>query len=118
MPFVNFHAFRMLDPSKFVRFRTKKITTGVTVLVGPLKKPPLKKSGKGRVTGAVVQTYRFNKANFSFAQAKQWMKSHNIKYKRAEKAEGKSKTSKSESIKPPAITLGEMGRQLRERLRA
>lgn len=116
MPFPNYHAFRVLDPGKFVRLRNKTITKGVQVLVGPLKKPPLKKGGTGKVTGAVVQTYRFNKANFSFVQAKKWMKDHKIKYKTGEKAETK-KGTKSESIKAPAITLGEMGAQLRERLR-
>lgn len=73
MPMKNWWAVRLVDPGKFVRLRSKKITTGIQILVGPLKKPP-----KG-ATGTHVQTYRFNIGRFKTAkQVKAWLNKNKI----------------------------------------
>ena len=72
MPFPNEHSGRVKDPNLFVpaSFRRKKITDGVSIVIGKLKTDP---------TGStVVQTYRFDKKKFTTEQARKWLKDHKI----------------------------------------
>ena len=71
-PYPNFHAARIIDPSKFQKdsFRTKEITVGITVIIGKL-------IGENKMT---VQAYRFDAKIFTASQAKAWLKEHKIKY--------------------------------------
>lgn len=70
MPYPNQHSARMKNPDRFVEgsFRTKKIATGVTIIIGKLK-------GSDTMT---TQAYRFDKSVFTPEQAKEWLKSHSI----------------------------------------
>lgn len=81
-PFPNEHAFRILEPSKFQEgsFRRKNISTGIDIILGRLK-------GETTMT---TQAYRFKKDNFTFAQAKKWLRDHDIKWILAEEASGKN----------------------------
>jgi len=82
----NYHAARMKDPSLFVRIRVIKTTNeGVMFYGGPLKSKP-----KGPVEIASV---RFPKDKFTVAQAKKWMKDHDLKYILFEPARKISKTN-------------------------
>jgi HK97 family phage prohead protease len=72
MPYPNFHAGRVRDSDDFIEdsFRTKEIAPGVTIIMGKLK------NGDDKM---VVQTYRFDKDKFTVAEAKKWLKDHDIK---------------------------------------
>ena len=72
MPYANEHAARIKQPSLFQKnsFRRIKIKTGIDAIIGKLK---------GQ-TSTTTQAYRFNKNNYTAAQAKKWLKDHNIKY--------------------------------------
>jgi len=82
-PYPNFHSARVRDPDDFdhivVLHTTKE---GIMILGGPLKSDP-----KGPTT---VQAYRFNKGKFTIAEAKAWLKEHDIKYLSFEPASEKS----------------------------
>ena len=72
MPFPNEHSGRVKNPNLFVSdsFRRKKITDGVSIVIGKLKSDP---------TGSTVtQTYRFDKKKFTTKQARKWLKDHKI----------------------------------------
>lgn len=102
MPFPNYHAIRVKQPGRFIRIRPKKYGTGILAYGGPLKKPPKKKVGTGRVTGWVVQSIRFHRKNFTFAQAKKWMIDHGhprSSWKKAEKATGKGKSLTEQAVR-------------------
>lgn len=73
MPFQNFHAARIKSPGLFSRIRVFTTTKeGIMVYGGPLKSKP---------RGATeAQTYRFPKSKFTAAQAKTWLKDHDVKY--------------------------------------
>lgn len=79
-PLPSEHSGRLVDPSRFEpdSFRRKNITKGIDVILGKLK----------GTTSMVIQTYRFKKDMFTEAEAKKWLKDHNVKYKSFEKAEG------------------------------
>jgi len=79
MPFPNFHAARVKDPSAFEEksFRNKEITEGVQAVMGKLK-------GENTMT---IQSYRFSKEKFTEAQAKEWLKRNEVKFISFEKAE-------------------------------
>ena len=72
IPYPNEHSARLSDPGDFEKdsFRRKQIAPGVSIIMG-------KKSGSDSM---VAQSYRFSKDKFSAAEAKQWLKDHNIKY--------------------------------------
>jgi len=83
MPYPNFHAARVRDPDDFARIVVlKTLDDGIMIYGGPLKSDP-----KGN---AVTQAYRFPKDKFTVAQAKKWLKDHDIKYILFEEASGKS----------------------------
>ncbi len=77
-PFINEHSARQKDPSLFEEgsFRRKNIADGIDQILGKLK-------GQNTMT---VQTYRFDKNKFSPAQAKQWLKDHNLSWLSFEEA--------------------------------
>lgn len=92
MPYLNYHSIRVGNVGAYKRIRTKNLGPGILGYGGPLKKPPMKKSGKGRKTGWTLQAIRFHRLKFSFAQAKKWMIDHGhprSSWKKAEKATGK-----------------------------
>jgi len=75
MPYPNFHAARIIDPDKFQADSFRTITigqadAGITAIVGRLK---------GETT-TKIQTYRFDKKKFTVAEAKKWLKDHDIKF--------------------------------------
>ena len=77
-PYLNQHAFRILEPTKFVKtsYKRKNIAPGIDIIIANL-------IGENTLT---TQAYRFNKDKYTFAQAKKWMKEHKIDYLTAEKA--------------------------------
>jgi HK97 family phage prohead protease len=81
-PFPNEHAFRIVNPDRFQAgsFRRKNIATGIDIIIGRLK-------GETKTT---TQAYRFKKNNFTFAEAKKWLRDNNIKWILAEEATGKN----------------------------
>jgi HK97 family phage prohead protease len=83
MPFPNFHAARVADPDLFVRIRVlQTLPNGIMIYGGPLKTDP---RGSGK-----PQSYRFPKAKFTPAEAKKWLKDHDISFISFEEATGKS----------------------------
>jgi hypothetical protein len=87
MPYPNWHAARVRDPSQFEKdsFRTKAIAAGVTIIMGRLK-------GESTMT---TQTYRFDKDDFTVAEAKKWLKDNDVKYISFEPASETAATVKS-----------------------
>ena len=82
MPYPNEHSARVKSPSAFQAdsFRRKTISPGVSIIVGRLK---------GQTT-TTTQAYRFAKSKFTAAQAKAWLKEHDVEYMSFEAAsEGK-----------------------------
>jgi hypothetical protein len=70
MPFPNFHAARVKEPGRFQNIVVlKKLKNGIMIYGGKLK-------GK---TTTTAQSYRFPKAKFTVAQAKTWLREHEIK---------------------------------------
>jgi len=71
MPYPNYHSFRMKSPDLFDKesFKIKKLNNGIMLV---LARP---KSGGS----FEVQSYRFNKDNFSYIEAKEWMNKHKKK---------------------------------------
>lgn len=81
MPYPNYHAARIRDPGDFVRIAVLKTTSdGIMIYGGPLKGKP---GG-----GSTAQSYRFPKSKYSASQARNWLKTHDIKYTTFEKASG------------------------------
>lgn len=72
MPYPTEHAARIKDPGDFQEgsFRSKKIDTGIRLIVGRLK---------GETT-ATAQAYRFHIDHFTASEAKKWLKDHDIEY--------------------------------------
>jgi hypothetical protein len=72
-PFPNFHAARVKNPGAFISgsFRTKRLPNGIMLVMGKLN------DGKGAME---TQTYRFPKNKFTSAEAKAWLKEHEISY--------------------------------------
>lgn len=82
MPYENFHAFRIRDPGDFDHIvMLEETPNGIQIYGGPLKSDP-----KGDTK---AQTYRFPRAKFTFAEARNWMQEHNLKYIDSEEATGK-----------------------------
>ena len=79
MPYPNFHAARVHDPSEFRKdtFRNVELqnSKGIETIMGKLK------SNKGKVKDImVIQTYHFPKKEYTPQKAKKWLKDHNIEY--------------------------------------
>ena len=71
MPYPNFHSARVRDPDSLSKTcRTVSITNGVTMIYCQKKDS----------TEWTAQAYRFSKTVFTPAQARSWLKEHNIKY--------------------------------------
>lgn len=68
MPYPGEHAARIHDPGKYTRFRRQTIRPGVDVIFG------VTKEGK-----AEIQAYRFSKEKFTSAQAREWLRNHEVK---------------------------------------
>ena len=77
MPFKNFHSFRVHSPDKYKDFAYKHLGGGVEAVIGI----PHDKS-----QGSEIQAYRFPKEKFSYEQAHEWIKKHEIKTIEAEPA--------------------------------
>lgn len=72
MPYPAEHAARVRDPADFVPGErvSKEVSPGIRLILGRLKSAP-----KGAL---VAQTYRFAKERFTKAQARAWLKEHDI----------------------------------------
>jgi len=68
MPYPNFHVGRLHDPAKYKSFATKELAPGIMGVLG------IKKEG-----GSELQAVRFQKGKFTPAEAKAWLKEHNMK---------------------------------------
>jgi hypothetical protein len=66
MPYPSEHAARVTSPKKYKSFKRKKIAPGISMILGITD------------DGTETQAYRFDKTMFTPAQAKAWLKSHNI----------------------------------------
>lgn len=80
MPFENQHAFRLRDPATFISIRVLWQHFGIMALGGRLKSNP---SG-----GTIIQTLRFDRKKWTYAEARTWAKEHGYKPILAEKATG------------------------------
>lgn len=84
-PYPNEHAARVLPPTAIRpdTYRSKAIKAGVRIILGKLKRLPLRKPKSG--TGSrvrdpmVVQAFRFSNALWTAAQARTWLAKHRIK---------------------------------------
>jgi hypothetical protein len=95
MPYPNYHAARMTSPKKnYIRIRNKKIADGIIEKVGVLPKAEEGKRG-GRTE---VQSYWFDKSKFTVAQAKKWLKDHDLKPILFEPARETNQKPKKEAI--------------------
>ena len=85
MPLPNEHAARLRDPGDFQpdSFRRKEIAPGISIIMGRLK-------GQQTMT---AQSYRFSKDKFTAAQAKAWLKDHDVKNISFEEASGNEKAN-------------------------
>lgn len=70
MPFKNVHSARVRNPDLFSTCRTISIDTGINAIYCKLKDEDRWQ----------IQAYRFNKNQFTPAQAKAWLKDHDISY--------------------------------------
>jgi hypothetical protein len=73
MPFPSEHSARIRNPDEFISdsFRRKNIASGIDIIIGKLK------NGSNSME---TEAYRFKKSIFTAEEAKNWLKSHNIKY--------------------------------------
>lgn len=79
MPYPNEHAARVLSPSSCGdKYGRQSLGGGVSRISCRLKD-----GGKW-----VTQAYRFDKSKFTAAEARNWLKEHNIKYSTFEAASG------------------------------
>jgi hypothetical protein len=84
-PYPNEHAARVLPPTAIRpdTYRSKTIKAGVRIIIGKLKRLPLRKPKSG--TGSrvrdpmVIQAFRFSNALWTAAQARTWLTKHNVK---------------------------------------
>lgn len=91
MPFAGEHAARVRNPSAFQTnsFRRKNIARGVDIILARLK-------GESSLT---AQSYRFDSKTFTAAEAKAWLKEHDVEYTSFEPATDKEQ-------KPPVEPEG------------
>lgn len=86
MPFPNEHSARIKDPGQFTSFARKNIAPGIDIVLGI-------KEGK-----STAQAYRFKKSQHTAAEAKAWLRSHNISYISFEAASGKGELKGGDCI--------------------
>lgn len=80
MPFPNEHAARILSPgSCTTEYGRQTIAPGVIRVACKLKANPTKWA---------TQAYRFKKSNFTAAEARKWLKDHDVKFSLFEAATG------------------------------
>lgn len=80
MPYPNDHAARVLSPSSCTdKYGRQQIASGVSRIACRLKSNPQKWA---------TQSYRFSKSKFTSAEARVWLKEHNVKYMSFEAASG------------------------------
>lgn len=75
MPYPSEHAARVHSPGGYTSFARKQIAPGISAVLGI-------KGGKSE-----IQAYRFDKNKFTAAQARAWLKEHNVNYLSFEPAE-------------------------------
>lgn len=98
MPYPNFHAARILEPSEF-REDTYANTTlenskGIELVSAKLK------ANEGKDDDPMTaQSYRFPKDNYTAQQAKDWLKEHDIKYISFEEAKEETAEKTSATFK-------------------
>ena len=80
MPYPSEHSARIKEPHQFEKFARKNIAPGIDIILGI-------KGGK-----AEAQAYRFKKAKFTPAEAKAWLKSHDVTPMSFEKAKDRATT--------------------------
>jgi len=70
VPYPNEHSGRVRSPDSFRpdSFRRKNVAPGVDIIMGKLK-------GEDAMT---VQAYRFDRSKFTPAEARKWLKEHDI----------------------------------------
>jgi len=96
MPFPNFHSARIKNPGLFTRIRVlQTLPNGIMIYGGPLKTDP---EGSGK-----AQAYRFPIDKFTVAEAKEWLREHNIRYIMFEKATGVQAFSASIKVNPVGL---------------
>ena len=72
MPFPNEHAARILSPGSCTEnYGRQSLGGGVTRVACTLKANPAKWA---------TQSYRFKKSSFTAAEARKWLKDHDVKY--------------------------------------
>lgn len=96
-PYPNEHAARIENPDKYDSFRRQndKFGKGIHAIWGIIKGPPRKSE---------LQSIRFNKNKFTVAQAKEWLKGHDIEYIKFEPA---SEASLSDEIEHKQFSIEE-----------
>ncbi len=75
MPYPQYHAFRVNDPSKYKKFVSKNLGNGILIKLGITKEGTTEE-----------QAYWFDEDMWTFKEAKKWLKENNIKYIEAEPA--------------------------------
>ncbi len=72
MPYPNEHSARILSPGSCTeKYRRKDIAPGISLVLCQLK---------ANTEKWATQTYRFKKDKFTAAQARKWLKDHDIRY--------------------------------------
>lgn len=101
-PYPNEHAARVKDPGAFQEgsFRSKALKGGVRIIIGRLK---------GETT-TTTQSYRFAADKYTAAEAKAWLKEHDVKYSAFEAATGEEKVVQDLREGTKELTLDEMSR--------
>jgi len=69
MPYPNESSARCQDHGKYERFVRKNIAPGIDIIIG------YKQGG-----GSETQAYRFDIKRYTPAEARAWLKEHNVKY--------------------------------------
>lgn len=91
MPYPNWHAARIASSDDFLRIRVlQELPNGIMIYGGPLKTDP---RGPGK-----PQSYRFPKDKFTVAEAKAWLKEHDITFTLFEPATEQQKQMDKETF--------------------
>ena len=79
MPYLNEHAARVRQRGRFQKetMRSKQIAKGLRIIIGKLKP---------RGASMVTQAYRFRKDVWTPAQARKWLREHQIQFIRFDPA--------------------------------
>jgi hypothetical protein len=93
MPYPNEHAARITDPDQYDEFSRKNIAPGLDIVLGI-------KDGESE-----TQAYRFAKDKFTAAEARKWLKEHDIDFIKFEKATGKEASFDDSNKRALAYTM-------------